>query len=88
MFPLFFVVFVRARVYVSHTIKFTRTRTFMLILKVYKFRLRIRCINARRARATAFPYKAVAGREGGLSEPRARLVNRIRPRERLSYCKL
>ena len=29
------------------------------------------CINARRARATAFPYK---GREGGLSEPRARLV--------------
>ena len=28
------------------------------------------CINARRARATAFP-----GREGGLSEPRARLVN-------------
>ena len=29
------------------------------------------CINARRARATAFP---VSGREGGLSEPRARLV--------------
>ena len=29
------------------------------------------CINARRARATAF----LAGREGGLSEPRARLVN-------------
>ena len=28
------------------------------------------CINARRARATAF----LAGREGGLSEPRARLV--------------
>ena len=27
------------------------------------------CINARRTRATAFPYK-----EGGLSEPRARLV--------------
>ena len=30
------------------------------------------CINARRARATAFPYR----REGGLSEPRARLVKR------------
>ena len=31
------------------------------------------CINARRARATAFPH-IFAGREGGLSEPRARLV--------------
>ena len=37
----------------------------------------ISCINARRARATAFPY--IAGREGGLSEPRARLVNKISP---------
>ena len=34
------------------------------------------CINARRARATAFPYKD-AGREGGLSVPRARLVKYV-----------
>ena len=39
----------------------------------------MRCINARRARATAFPYKeSLAGREGGLSEPRARLVKFVR----------
>ena len=34
------------------------------------------CINARRARATAFPYHPYnMYKEGGLSEPRARLVN-------------
>ena len=48
--------------------------------------LKSACINARRARATAFPYKGapfhIRGREGGLSEPRARLVNKSAPRQK------
>ena len=63
-------------------------REYLLILIIFARAAwpKYTCINARRARATP-----TAGREGGLSEPRARLVNkytRVQAARQMTSCKV